>query len=199
MKHRYLIGSYDDEEVLLKATKKIRQAGYQMHEIFTPFPVHGLDHAMGLQETRLHTAGFVIGACGALFAFICMSLISAIDWPIIVGGKPYFTLPTYIPITFEVTVLSASIGMVVIFYIRNGFSIFRDTEVVDPRSTDDRFVMAFCTKKYHSQEDITAIAHLLRETGAVEIKERIMNNEIKPNLLKHSDHGHDGHDGDHHH
>lgn len=187
MKHKYLLGSFDDDEVLVNATKKIRQAGYQMHEIYTPFPVHGLDEAMGLQHTRLHTAGFVIGATGTLFAFSLLSFVTAIDWDIMVGGKPFFAFPSFGPVMFELTVLFAAIGMTVIFYLRNHLSIFKSTEVVDERITDDRFVMAFCQKKYESAEDIAGITALLKQHGAVEIKERVLENEIPPNLFKHDE------------
>ncbi|MGB0838945.1 MAG: DUF3341 domain-containing protein, partial [Chitinophagales bacterium] len=109
MKHQYLLGLYDDEEPLLEGVKKLRAEGFQMKEVFTPFPVHGLDHAMGLQETRLHTVGFIVGACGMMFALSSMMYISGIDWPIIVGGKPFAAMPSFVPITFEFTVLTSSI------------------------------------------------------------------------------------------
>ncbi len=182
MKHKYLVGLFDDEEPLLVATKKIRKAGYRMKEIFTPFPVHGLDEAMGLQDTRLHTIGFVIGACGTLFAIGMMGFITAVDWPINVGGKPFFAFPSFVPITFELTVLFASVGMTVIFYLRNGFSVFKDPEIVDPRITDDRFAMVFCMKKYGDRQG--QIEDLLKKTGAVEVKERYLEEELPDNLFK---------------
>lgn len=196
MEHRYLLGYYDDEEPLLKAVTKLRSEGYQMHEVFTPFPVHGLDHAMGLQDTRLHTAGFVYGSIGALFAVGMMTWISAGDWQVIVGGKPFFSLPSFVPITFELTILFASVGMVITFYLRNGFSIFKEKEIVDPRITDDRFVVAFCRKQYDTTEDVSAITKLFKETGALEVKEKALQNELEPNLFKSGDdlsalaHGH---------
>ncbi len=199
MKHKYLLGLFDDEEILLTATEKIRSAGYQMHEIYTPFPVHGLDKAMGLQDSRLHTFGFICGATGTLFALSMMSLIAAVDWPIIVGGKQFLAFPAYVPITFEVTVLFASIGMTVAMYLRCGFSVFTDTEVVDLRATDDRFVMAFCEKRYSEADDQNKIVDLLKQHGAVEIKERGLDNEIQPNLfvMDEDDHGHDHGHGHH--
>ncbi len=196
MKHKYLLGSFDDDEILLNATKKMRLAGYQMHEIFTPFPIHGLDEAMGLQDTRLHTAGFVIGATGTMFAVSLLTFVTSIDWDVNVGGKPFFVLPSFVPVTFELTVLFASIGMVVVMYLRNGFSVFKAKEVVDVRATDDRFIMAFCRKKYNTQAEAVEISNLLKKYGAVEIRETVLENEIAPNLFKvdedlaHLEHGH---------
>jgi len=200
MKHKYLLGSYDDDDVLLHAVGKIRKEGYRIHEAYTPFPVHGLDHAMGLQETRLHVMGFIFGAIGTLFALFAMTYIGAVDWPVIVGGKPFFNFPAFGPITFELTVLFASVGMVIVFYIRNNFSIFRDAEIIDPRITDDRFVLAFCTKQYPDKADQEAIAKILNETGAVEIRETVLENEILPNLYVSDEDGHhDDHGHGHHH
>lgn len=196
MEHKYLLGLYDDEETLLSATKKIKKAGYQMHEVYTPFPVHGLDIAMGLQDTRLHTAGFLIGACGALFAILAMGGINVLDWPIVTGGKPYYSFPAYVPIAFEITVLSSAVGMTVIYYIRNRFSVFKDPEIVELRSSDDRFTMAFCLKKYSDENQISEIKKMLSETGAVEVKERHLKEAIPDNDF--SLHPHDD-DDEHHH
>ncbi len=205
MKHKYLIGAYDDDDTLLHAVSKIRKEGFHIHEAFTPFPVHGLDHAMGLQDTRLHTAGFLFGATGTLFALSALTYIGAIDWPQIYGGKPFFNFPSFGPIMFELTVLFASVGMVITYYIRNGFSIFRDAEIVDPRITDDRFVLAFCRKQYQDDDEAMKIAELLKGTGAVEIKEVRLENELPPNLFTSEEqeeghgHGHDHHEPAHHH
>ncbi|OWY24197.1 DUF3341 domain-containing protein [Sphingobacteriales bacterium UPWRP_1] len=184
MKHKYLVGVYNDDDVLLNAVTQARKEGYQMHEVFTPFPVHGLDEAMGLQDTRLHTIGFVFGAIGTLFALTAMSYIMSIDWKVIVGGKPFFSFPAYGPISFELTVLFASIGMTVVFYIRNGFSVLRDAEILDNRITDDKFVMAFCLKKYHEEADITKITGILKQSGAEEVYVKEMENELEANLIK---------------
>ncbi len=187
MEHKYLVGFFDDEEPLVKATVKMRKAGYQMREILTPFPVHGLDDAMGLQETRLHTAGFIFGACGTLTAIGGMSFISAMDWPIIVGGKPFFSAPSWVPIGFELTILFAAIGMVVTYYLRNNLSIFREVEIIDPRITDDRFAMVFDRKQYHTDSDAEEIASLLKSYGAVEVRPISLKNELTNNLFRQHD------------
>ncbi|MBK6609562.1 MAG: DUF3341 domain-containing protein [Sphingobacteriales bacterium] len=182
MKHQYLLGIFDDGDKLLHATTEIRKAGYQIHEMFTPFPVHGLDKAMGLQESRLHTAGFVFGAFGTIFSLVAMGIIMAVDWPLIVGGKPYFPLPSFVPIMFEFTVLCSAIGMTVTMYIRNGFSVFRDQEIVYRRSSDDHFVMVFDGKRYNADEQ-AKIGTLLKEHSAIDVKNSFLNNELKPNLM----------------
>ncbi|HRI26423.1 MAG TPA: DUF3341 domain-containing protein [Chitinophagales bacterium] len=184
MKHKYLVGVYNDDDILLDAVTKVRKEGYQVHEVFTPFPVHGLDEAMGLQDTRLHTIGFVFGAIGTLTALSVMAYTMAIDWPVIVGGKPFFSFPAYGPIGFELTVLFAAVGMTVVYYIRNGFSVLRDAEVLDLRITDHKFIMAFCLKRYHKDADITQITRLMKESGAEEVYVKDMENELSPNLFR---------------
>jgi len=194
MKHKYIVGIYDDDDKLVDAVKRFAQEGYRVHECFTPFPVHGLDIAMNLQDTRLHTAGFVYGATGTLTAVITMTLIQVLDWPLIVGGKPFFALPSFVPITFELTVLFAAVGMTVTYYLRNGFSIFKPVEIVDRRTTDCKFALVMCCKQYNKDDEQQAIRQLMRETGAEEVNDRLLNNELLPNLYKHGDeHAHAAH------
>lgn len=177
MAYKYVMGMFDDEVPLLKSIKRVREAGYKIHDVLTPFPVHGLDTAMQVKETRLHTAGFVFGALGTATALFGMSWVTNIDWPVNIGGKPDWALPAFIPITFELTVLFASIGMVVVFYLRNGFSIFKDPEILDPKITDDRFAMVFDTTGLDSG-DADRLARLLKDCGVVEVKTKEMTNKV---------------------
>ncbi len=92
-----LYGLYDDEEILMSAVKKAKADHLDIMDVYTPFPVHGLDPILGLSESRLHIAGFIYGAIGTLTAFLFMSWVFTRDWPIIFGGKPYFSVPAFIP------------------------------------------------------------------------------------------------------
>ena len=138
-----LYGLYDDETELLTAVHKAREEHMDIMDVFTPFPVHGLDPKLGLAESRLHIAGFVYGAIGTLTAFLFMTWVFTRDWPIIFGGKPYWSVPAFIPITFEVTVLLASVGMVVTFYTICGMAPGVVNPTLDDRITDDKFCIAF--------------------------------------------------------
>ena len=102
-----LYGLYDDETELLSAVRQANTDHLDIMDVYSPFPVHGLDPLLGLSESRLHIAGFVYGAIGTLTAFLFMTWVFTRDWPIIFGGKPYFSAPAFIPITFELTVLFA--------------------------------------------------------------------------------------------
>ena len=170
---KFLLGVYNDEITVLDAVKKIRAAGVRIHEVFTPFPVHGIDEAIGNRPTGLHTAGFVFGLVGVTLMFLYITWINTINYPIIYGGKPYFSLPAYIPILFEVTVLSASVGMVVTYFVLNGLSPIRQKPVLDERTSDDKFVIAFSADEMDAKER-QEITNLLRENGAVEINDKTL-------------------------
>ncbi len=138
-----LFGLYDDEEKLLEAVKAANAAHLDIDEVYTPFPVHGLDPLLGLEESRLHIAGFIFGSIGCLFGFGFMTWVFTRDWPIIFGGKPYWSVPAFIPITFELTVLFAAVGMVLVFYIICGLGPGAEPRRLHDRITDDKFCIAF--------------------------------------------------------
>jgi hypothetical protein len=163
---KFVVGSFDDENVLFPAVKNVRRAGYKIHDVYTPFPIHGLDHAMGLRETSIHTAGFIYGITGTTTALSCISWILVKDWPLNFGGKPHFSLPAWIPITFELTVLFAAVGMVFTFCYLCQLAPFVKKHVFHPRSTDDLFTMVIeCTDKTNETE----VRAFLQNAGAKEI------------------------------
>lgn len=165
---RLVYGLYNDEEILLEAVKSANEEHLDIYDVYSPFPVHGLDPLLGLEESRLHIAGFIYGMLGTLTAFLGMTWIFTKDWPIIFGGKPYWAVPSFIPITFEVTVLFASIGMVVTFYIINGLGPGVVNTYLDDRITDDKFCIAFDSGSI-SDSDAESF---FRKTGASEVHEQ---------------------------
>ncbi len=170
MKNReVLFGLYDDEEVLLQAVKEARSQHLDIMDVYSPFPVHGLDPILGLSESRLHQAGFIYGAIGTLTAFLFMTWVFTRDWPIIFGGKPYWSVPSFIPITFELTVLFASIGMVVTYYAINGQGPGVTNPVLDDRITDDKFCIAF-EVGHADDETVSGYQRFLEASGASEIR-----------------------------
>jgi len=163
---RFVVGSFDDEAVLFPAVKKVRNAGYRIHDVYTPMPIHGLDTAMGLRDTSLHTAGFIYGITGTTTALTGISYALIYDWPLNFGGKPHFALPAWIPITFELTVLFASVGMVLTFCYLCQMAPFVRKHHFSLRATDDLFIMVIeCTPKTNDAE---VIAHL-KSIGATDV------------------------------
>jgi hypothetical protein len=164
---KFIVGSFGDEEVLFPAVKKVRRAGYKIHDVYTPFAIHGLDKAMGLRDTSLHTAGFIYGITGTSTALGFITWIFTTDWPLNIGGKPHFSLPAWIPITFELTVLFSSIGMVMTFCYLCQLAPFVKKDHFNLRSTDDLFVMVLeCTDKTNENEAV----NFLQSIGAKDVK-----------------------------
>lgn len=164
-KKKFVVGSFSDEAVLFPAVKKVRTAGYKIHDVYTPFAVHGLDHALGIRETSLHTAGFIYGISGTATALSCISWIFTRDWPLNIGGKPHFALPAWIPIIFELTVLFAAVGMVLTFCYLCQLAPFVKKHHFNLRSTDDLFVMVIECTATTNTDDLQAF---LTNHGAVD-------------------------------
>ena len=105
MSKKVIYGLYDDDDTVLQAVKDIRKKGIHIDEVYSPFPIHGLDHALGLKPTRLAITSFIYGCTGLSLALLMMWYMMIEDWPMNIGGKPNFTLldnlPAFIPITFE--------------------------------------------------------------------------------------------------
>ena len=163
---KFVVGAFDDEAVLFPAVKQVRKNGYKIHDVYTPMPIHGLDTAMGLRDTSLHTAGFIYGITGTCTALGFISWALTYDWPLNFGGKPFFALPAWIPIVFELTVLFAAVGMVLTFCYLCQMAPFVKKDHFHLRSTDDLFVMVIeCTEKTNEQE----VTQFLSGLGAKEV------------------------------
>jgi hypothetical protein len=159
---------YDDDDVLLKGVKKVRERGLDIQEVYTPFPVHGLDKAMGLKESRIAIAAFFYGLLG-LSASIAMTYgMMIVDWPMNIGGKPSFSwgesMPAFVPIMFELTVFFAAHLMVWTFFFRNKIYPGCQAQNPDPRTTDDKFLMEVVVNG-----DTEELINLLKQTGAIEV------------------------------
>ncbi len=159
-----IFGLYDDERDLLSAIKTAKSQHLEIMDVFTPFPVHGLDPILGLKESRLHIVGFIFGLIGTITAFGFMTWALSSDWPIIYGGKPYWPVPSFIPVTFELTVLFASIGMVVTFYTVCGMGPGVSNPTLHDRITDDKFCVAFELEE--EEEDREKYEDYFESTGA---------------------------------
>ena len=169
MANKVIQALYNDDDVLMLAVKKVKDAKYHIEEVYCPFPVHGLDKAMGLAPTRLAITAFMYGLVGLAVAITMMNYIMIEDWPQDIGGKPSFSylenMPAFVPIMFELTVFFAAHLMVITFYMRSRLWPFKKAENPDVRTTDDLFLMEI--EIHDNEADLYA---LLAETGPVEIK-----------------------------
>jgi hypothetical protein len=144
---KFVVGCFDEENTLFSAVKNVRKKGYKIHDVYTPFPIHGLDRVMGLRDTSLHTAGFVYAVTGTATALSFISWVFTKDWPLNIGGKPNFALPAWVPIICQLAP----------FVKKHHFHA---------RATDDLFVMAIeCTAKTNEAE----VSAFLQSVGAKEV------------------------------
>jgi len=167
----FVLGVYDDEDVLLKAVGTVRGAGVKIHEVYTPFPVHGLDDELGYKRSRLPIAAFMFGALGLGLALTMQIWMMGVDWPMIIGGKDFVPLPAFVPVSFEMTVLLAAFGMVGTFLVASDLKPWKDPKMLDLRITDDKHVMAIDLGKNKSV-NTDKINSILKESGAVEINDK---------------------------
>jgi hypothetical protein len=155
-----IVATFADEGALLAAVRATRAAGVTIDDAFTPYAVHGLEEAMGLGRSRLTWVCFLAGLSGASLAIGFQIWSSAVSWPLNVGGKPFASIPAFIPVTFELTVLSAALVSAAAFLFRSRLFPGRRSAPL-PRVTDDRFALVVA--------DGEAARSALRAAGAVEI------------------------------
>ena len=169
MADKTLHAVYDDDDKLLDAVKIIKAANYEIEEVYTPFPVHGLDKAMGLKETRLAITAFIYGCIGFCFAIWMMNHIMILDWPQNIGGKPSFSyienMPSFVPIMFELTVYFSAHLMVITFYLRSKLWPFKESENPIPETTDDKFLIVI---EFSGNEK--DLKKLIQDTDVIDIK-----------------------------
>jgi hypothetical protein len=169
MSNKVVQAMYNDDDILLDAVKETRSANHHIEEVYTPFPVHGLEKAMGLKDTRIAITAFMYGCVGFVFSIWMMNYMMIEQWPQDIGGKPSFTfiqnMPAFVPIMFEMSVFFAAHLMVITFYMRSKLWPFKESENPDPRTTDDMFVMEVLVDNNEA-----ALVSFLEKTGTVEIK-----------------------------
>ncbi len=117
----YGIGTvFSSPDGIIKAAAEVSGKGYSEFDVNTPYPVHGMDNAMRMKPSKLGYITLIFGLSGAVFALLFMFWAMTRDYPMVIGGKPFFALPAFIPVTFEVTVLLATlstvIGMIAFFF-----------------------------------------------------------------------------------
>ena len=166
-----VLGFYKDAQSLIAGMKKVRGANYKSIDAFTPFPVHGLDAAQGLKRSPLPYVTFAAGLTGFITACALQGWTSVIDWPLIVGGKPFWSWPAYVPIMFELTVLFAGLSTVGAMFLINGLPNQR-RKVFDPSLTRDRFAIVIEAPQKRHVHDV--------DDGDVDEEEDLRSAKFKP-------------------
>ena len=166
MADKILHAVYDDDDKLMHC-QRFKSCKFSIDEVYTPFPVHGLDKALGLKPTRLAILSFIYGCIGFSFAIFMMNYIMIVDWPQNIGGKPSFSFienMSFVPIMFELTVFFAAHLMVITFYLRSKLWPFKEAENPLPTTTDDKFLIEI---KFHG--DGKTLKAAVKKTDVLEI------------------------------
>ncbi len=175
MAEKIIYAMYDDDDVLKDGAKKLVAKGVKVAEVFSPFPIHGIDPIIGVKNTRLGIMAFLYGLTGMTLATIGMRYFMIVDWPMNIGGKPNGSylenMLAFVPITFEFTVLCAAHGMAITYLLRNKTLPGIPAKNPDPRTTDDRFVMEFRMSE-NSKFTAEELEEMLKSTGVVEIDQK---------------------------
>ncbi len=168
---RYLLGVFNREEDILEVTRAVRDSGMKIADVYAPYAVHGLDTAMGLRPSRLPWICFALGLAGAGLKVWFEFWTTAQSWPIDVGGKPWNSLPAFVPVTFEVMVLFAGVGTVIAFLIGRRLLPGRRAKLPIEGVTDDRF--ALIIEQTDAAFDLDRANALFEEHHVVHVEERV--------------------------
>lgn len=175
MAETVIYAMYDDDDVLKNGAKKLVSKGVKISEVFSPFPIHGIDPIIGVKNTRLGIMAFLYGLIGLTLATVGMRYFMIVDWPMNIGGKPSFSylenMLAFIPITFEFTVLCAAHGMAITYLLVNKTLPGMPAQNPDPRTTDDKFVMEVRLSQ-NSSFSASELEKMLKETGVIELDQK---------------------------
>ncbi|MCS7004933.1 MAG: DUF3341 domain-containing protein [Cytophagales bacterium] len=178
----FLVGIFNDEDILIDAVKKIRAKGITIHEVYTPYPVHHLEDHLGYKRSWMPKAAFMFGLTGTICAIVMQTYMLGIDWPMIIGGKSYIAIPDFVPVSFEMTVLFASFGMAFTFFFVRNLLPHRVPIIFDRRASDDKHVMAIDLAANSFSE--SEIRKVLQEVQAEEIyRKDLTEEELKGNFI----------------
>jgi hypothetical protein len=166
----FLVGVFGDDDVLKSAVGKVRGEGIKIHDCYTPFPIHGLEHELGYKPTRLPIVAFLFAMTGLTLALTCQVAMMVIDWPMIIGGKPFFAYADFVPVTFEFSILCTAFGMVGTFMVRSDLKPYKKPMIFDLRQTDDKHIMAIDLENNSISE--SEIKTILSNAGAEEVNRK---------------------------
>ena len=167
-----MMAEFTTVDSLLDACRRVRDAGYTKTDAYTPFAVHGIDKALGIKPTILPWIALIAGVTGTAIALAMQIWMNGIDYKYIISGKPYISLPAFMPVAFELTILLASFGTFFGMWALNGLPRFSNPMFTDPRfdrATDDRFFLYIDSKD--ERYDAEGVRRLLADTGSEYINE----------------------------
>ncbi len=165
-----IFGLWTDESLFLKASKKLVSSGYKDIEAITPYPVHHLDHTLKLKRSFISWVSLFFGLLGFGFGTWFTWWTSAISWPLNIGGKPMWSLPAFIPVIFELTILFAALSSVGALILACGLPRLKP-HILDPDLSSHKFALMIFQDDL--QYDKKTLETLFKTEGAIEVKEGV--------------------------
>jgi hypothetical protein len=170
MPRAFLVATFSDAETLLAAVRAATSENFRVYDVFAPYPIHGLDHAMGVRRSRLPWVTFVIGALALAFALTFQFYTTVLDWPLNVGGKPDNSTLAFVPICFELTVLLSGLATVAALFLRARLYPGKKELLPAEGVTNDTFALVL--RRRETGFDAHRARQLLQASGAEEISEQ---------------------------
>lgn len=168
-RRKLLLGVFDDEDKLVEATSALVHDGVKVHDVYTPYPVHGLDRIIGVRRSWLSIVAFLCGTTGFSLAALMIWYMYVYDWPMDIGNKPERLTPSWVPVLFESTVLCTAFGMAFFFFWRNRMVHGIKPELLDERQTDDLMIIVVESGEGVNESQVFDV---MRKNGAAELRER---------------------------
>jgi hypothetical protein len=170
MTRGFKIGIFDDEEKFLSSVRSLKEQDFMIHDVFTPYPIHEVFYLLK-RKSRLPTAAYFFGLFAIVATLAFLYYTSVIDWPIVYGGKPFNSFPSFIVVTIILTILTVTILSLALFSARSKLFPGRDNTIFDHRATNDKFVIVVDT----DDKDISKAGKagdLMKDQGAIEVLDK---------------------------
>ena len=168
----FKIGIFDDEKKFISSLKSLNEKEFKIHDVFTPYPVHEVFHLLK-RKSRLPTAAYFFGLIAIMSILAFLYYTSVINWPIVYGGKPFNSFPSFIVVTIVLTIFTVTIASLAAFSARSNLFPGRENTIFDDRATDDKFVIVVDSMDKSLAEKAAA---LMKEEGATEVLEKEFEN-----------------------
>ena len=170
MLSKLVVATYSDAETLLYGVRRAREENFRIYDVFAPYPIHGLDHAMGVRRSRLPWVTFIAGIVALAFALTFQFYTTVLDWPLNVGGKPDNSTLAFVPICFELTVLISGLATVAALFLRARLYPGKKELLFAEDVTNDTFALVL--RRHDTGFDIHRALRTLNESGADWVREK---------------------------
>lgn len=173
----FKIGVFEEEEKLISSIEDLKEKGYRIYDVFTPYPIHDVLKLLNT-KSKLPTAAYFYGLFGALAVLAFLYYTSVIDWPIVYGGKPFNSFPSFIIITIVMTIFIVTIASLATFSARSKLVPGAKNTIFHEKATDDKFIIVI-NKEESAEDHYNALESVFADAGAIEVIEKKIEDEIK--------------------